>query len=172
MGRSSVLGRKNVAGDKLVWRSRRPATNRYGYTDCLGRRGTAPIDFQMKTRTVVEWVSGESSETESLKLISVIESGGRTTTSIGFMRDGLWYRYGGNSAVIETGGIVVAWAPLPVFDGEVEPVHTQEGKGAREAMEALLDGGTVRRFGWPLGQKLEIPEEDLVANDWVILSAE
>lgn len=123
----------------------------------------------MKTKTIIEWVSGESPETESLKLISITEGDGRKRTSIGFMLDGTWFEDGGILPLADEGGVVTAWAPLPVFDGEVEPLHEQEGKTIDEVIPAILSGRAARRFGWPLGMAVRIPDADMVAKDWVIL---
>jgi hypothetical protein len=74
----------------------------------------------VKTKTTIEWVSGESPDTESKKLISITESDGRKRTSIGFMLDGNWFEGKGILPLIDEGSLVSAWAPLPVFDEEAE----------------------------------------------------
>jgi len=83
----------------------------------------------MKTKTLLEWVSGESPETEAIKLISVIESDGTRRTITGYMAGGIWYQIGQTDPLIESGVTVMAWASFPTFEGEAEPPRLQEGQG-------------------------------------------
>lgn len=119
----------------------------------------------MKTKTLLEWVSGESPETDSLKLISITEGGGHKRTSIGFMLDGTWFEDGGILSLADEGSLVTAWAALPVFDGQAEQAET-EGKTFCEALDAIKVGLRVRRHDWPLGSYLWLLPAAAVKAEW------
>ena len=119
----------------------------------------------MKTKTLLEWVSGESPETEAIKLISVIESDGTRRATTGYLAGGIWYQQGGGDPLIESGVIVTAWANLPVFDGPAEQAET-DGKTFCEALDAIKAGLRVRRHDWPLGSYLWLLPAAAVKAEW------
>lgn len=83
----------------------------------------------MKIKQEIEWVSGESPETQGIKLLSVIESDGTRRTITGYMSRGIWYQTNSADPLIVSGVYVMAWASFPTFEAESPKVH--EGQVGR-----------------------------------------
>ena len=82
------------------------------------------------------------------------------------MAEGLWYEQGDGAPLSESGVIVTAWASLPTFDGEIEPLHRQNGKGFDEALTAMVIGNRVRRFHWLAGESIWLMPAAEVKAEW------
>jgi len=119
----------------------------------------------MKTKAIIEWVSGESPETESIKLVTYLDKGNTRVTSTGVFRDGNWYLTGSDDPLYMDDAVALAWANLPVFDGPVEQAYT-EGKTFCEALDAIKVGIRVRRHDWPLGSYLWLLPAASVKAEW------
>ena len=114
----------------------------------------------------MEWVSGELPETEAIKLITIAQADGHRRTTTGFVSKGLWYEQGQGLPLSDSGSIVLAWAALPLFEGERDGINQQNGATFGEALEAMKDGVRVRRFHWPLGSCLWLMPEANVKAEW------
>lgn len=123
----------------------------------------------MKTKAIIQWVSGECPETSSLKLMAIRDDGGILIQTGSFYADEeasapCWHFQNGEVVPIESVD-VLAWADLPVFDGPVEQAET-DGKTFCEALDAIKVGIRVRRHDWPLGSYLWLLPAASVKAEW------
>ena len=105
--------------------------------------------LKMKTKSEIEWFSGENPETASIKLVSVRGRDGIARLELGTYDEGEWL---GQDLLplLNRGESVDAWAAAPRFDGAPETVSQRERtkevpcpRLLRRAFQAL---STVRRL--------------------------